>query len=196
MSADTHGQQFIPVLESIPYPKHPLLKAAFKLPIVLWRLGLGGLTGRLFMIMTTIGRKSGQPRRTAIEYHEFNGKTYVLAAWPKSDWYQNLLSDPRVTIQTAHGTQACVARRLTDDGELAQVFEFVEKNPFMRRFWEMLGFNLTREEFLAQKDRFYIITFEPTDQPTPPPLEADLKWLWAVIGISGLIGFLLGRRSR
>lgn len=196
MNQPLAGQQFIPVLESIPYPKHPLLKAVFKFPILLWRLGLGSISGRLFMIMTTTGRKSGKPRRTAIEYHEINGKNYVLAAWPKSDWYQNLLADPRVTIQTARGSQSCVARRLTDDEELGRVFDFVEKNPLMRYFWEMLGFNLTREEFLAQKDRFYLIVFEPTDQPTPPPLEADLKWVWAVIGLSGLAGFFIGRRCK
>ncbi len=196
MNVSESSKQFIPALEAIPYPHHPLLKGIFKLPIWLWRLGLGQAVGRVFMVMTTFGRKSKQPRHTAIEYHEFNGKKYVLAAWPNSDWYRNLMADPRVTIQTAHGTRSCVARRLTEDDELSEVFEFVEKNPLLRRFWQLLGFRMTREEFLANKDRFYLLTFDPTDQPTPTPVEADLKWVWAAIGLSGLAGFYIGRRTR
>lgn len=70
-------------VETMPYPKG-LLKLLFKTPILLYRLGLGVLVGRLFMVMTTTGRKSGQPRRTAIEFHEFEGKPTVRNASPLS----------------------------------------------------------------------------------------------------------------
>ena len=30
---------------------------------------------------------------------------------------------------------------------------------------------------MAQKDRFIILTFDRTDEPTPSPLEADLRWV-------------------
>ena len=52
-----------------PYPDHPILKWTFRLPILFHRLGLGLIVGRLFMILTTIGRKSGLPRHSAIEFH-------------------------------------------------------------------------------------------------------------------------------
>jgi hypothetical protein len=35
------------------------VKWLFQSPILLYRLGLGFLVGRLFMVMTTVGRKSG-----------------------------------------------------------------------------------------------------------------------------------------
>ncbi|MFN3308074.1 MAG: hypothetical protein ACK44E_02605 [Anaerolineales bacterium] len=60
-------------VETLPYPKG-LVKLLFKTPILLYRLGLGVLVGRLFMVLTTTGRKSGVARRTAIEFHEFEGK--------------------------------------------------------------------------------------------------------------------------
>jgi hypothetical protein len=60
-------------VETMPYPKG-LLKWLFKTPTLLYRLGLGVFVGRLFMVMTTIGRKSGQARRTPIEFHEFKGR--------------------------------------------------------------------------------------------------------------------------
>lgn len=87
-------------VETMPYPKG-LLKLLFKTPILLYRLGLGFLIGRLFMIMTTTGRKSGQPRRTAIEFHEFEGKPTVMSGWgTKTDWYRNLEANPPATVQT------------------------------------------------------------------------------------------------
>lgn len=181
------SKQFIPLLESIPYPSHPVMKWLFKTPLLLWRLGLGPLVGRLFMIMTTTGRKSGQPRHTAIEYHTWRGRKYVLAAWPKSDWYRNLQADPRLTIQTAVGAESVIARRLTDEAELADVYEFAAANPLMRRFWQLLGFDLNLESFLAHKEQFHLLTFEPTTEPTPPPLAADLVWVWPVVLVLGLL---------
>jgi len=177
--------------EPFPYPSNPLLRWLFKSPIFLWRLGLGLVVGKLFMIMTTTGRKSGLPRPTAIEFHEYKGRKYVYSAWgDKADWYKNILADPRVTIQTARGTEHVIARRLIADHELAEAFEFVIHNPAMRRWVQTLGFRFGLKEFLAHKDRFYLMTFDPTDEPTPPPLEADLKWVWLVIVASALIGLL------
>lgn len=180
--------QFIPLLEKIPYPEQPWLKTAFKLPMVLYRLGLGSLVGRLFMVITTRGRKSGQPRRTAVEFHIWHGRKFVVAAWQKSDWYRNILADPRVTIQTAAGVEHVIARRLTEDADLEDVYAFAEQNPLMRRIWEAMGFKLTREEFIRNKAHIHVLTFDPTGEPTPPPLESDLEYVW----IAGLVGFSLG----
>lgn len=46
---------------------------------------------------------------------------------------------------------------------------------------KLAGFVMTPEQFIAEKERFTFVTFEPTDQPTPPPLKADLVWVWAVL---------------
>jgi hypothetical protein len=75
----------------LPYPHDPILKWSFRLPILLYRLGLGPIVGRRFMILTTTGRKSGLPRHHAIEFHSFEGRKYVFSAWgDKADWYRNL----------------------------------------------------------------------------------------------------------
>jgi deazaflavin-dependent oxidoreductase (nitroreductase family) len=77
---------------------------------LLWRLGLGPVIGRLFMIMTTTGRVSGLPRRTAIEFHEIDGRPCVLANWPQSNWLRNLAANPILTVQTWRGAQVMRAR--------------------------------------------------------------------------------------
>jgi uncharacterized membrane protein YeiB len=50
-------------VEKLPYPSG-LVKWMYKSRILLYRLGLSFLVGRLFMIMTMVGRKSGQPLRS------------------------------------------------------------------------------------------------------------------------------------
>lgn len=179
----------------LPYPDHPLLKYALKSPILLWRLGFGPIIGKLFLVLTTTGRKSGLPRRTVVEYHHYNGQIFIMAAWPESDWYRNIQNNPRVTVQTAAGVERCTARRITADEELKQVFGFVEKNPLFKSFWEKLGGPETVEDFLAEKDRYHLITFEKTDASTPPPLTTDLVWIWPALLIMGMIGFWIGRQT-
>lgn len=176
----------------IPYPSFPVLKYVFKSPIVLWRLGLGRLAGQHLMLMTIVGRKSGLLRHTVVEYHSYKDRKYVIAAWPKADWYHNLLENPCLTIQTADGSEEVMARRLTTDEELSEAYEVVEHTPLLQKFWQKLGYKLDRSEFLAHKDRFYMFTFDPVYEPTPEPLPATLSWVWGVGLVSGLLGGLVG----
>jgi deazaflavin-dependent oxidoreductase (nitroreductase family) len=197
-SVQNQSQVIQPLLpERLPYPSKPWLKGLFKSPILLYRLGWGPLVGKLFMVMTTTGRKSGQPRRTGIEYHAFRGRKYVMNSYGmRSDWYRNILSNPHVTVQTADGIEHCFARRITSDEELSTAYEFIQSSPMFRLFVEALGFRMNKEEFIAQKDRWCIVTFDPTNEPTPPPLEADLKWVnWVILG-SFILGWIAGKSRR
>jgi deazaflavin-dependent oxidoreductase (nitroreductase family) len=174
-------------VENLPYPKG-MMKWIYKTPILLYRLGLGFLVGRLFMVMTTIGRKSGQIRHTAIEFHEFKGRRYVFSGWgTRTDWFRNMAANPCITIQTWRGAEHVQARRITSDAELAAAFEFAMSNPMMRAVIQSIGFKLTLDEFLAQKERFTFVTFDPTDQPTPEPVKADLAWVWLLILLISLV---------
>lgn len=168
-------------VETLPYPKG-LLKWVFKTPILLYRLGLGFLVGRLFMVLTTTGRKSGKASRTAIEFHEFEGRPTVMSGWgTKTDWYRNLEADPLATVQTWRGARSVRARRITSEEELARAFAWAQSNPTMRRMMQLAGCAMTLEQFLAQRERFTLITFELTEAPTPAPLRADLIWIWGVL---------------
>lgn len=121
------------------------------------------------MILTTTGRKSGLPRRTAIEHHTYQGRKYIMNGYGlRSNWCRNLLADSRVTVQTADGVERCRAHRLTTDEELRQAYGFVESSPAFRWFVKALGFEPTLEQFLAQKDRWWLMTFDPTDEPQHP----------------------------
>ncbi|MEU4245699.1 nitroreductase family deazaflavin-dependent oxidoreductase [Actinoplanes sp. NPDC026619] len=73
----------------------------WRLPILLYRRGLGGLLGRRIMLLTHTGRKTGRPRQAVIEVVEHDGTGYLVASGfgPRADWYRNVMTEPYATIQ-------------------------------------------------------------------------------------------------
>jgi deazaflavin-dependent oxidoreductase (nitroreductase family) len=75
--------------------------------------------GAPMVLLTTTGRKSGQPHTTPLVPLEEDGRTYVFASMggaPKHPaWYFNLQATPRVRVE--HGTEAfeATARVLKGD---------------------------------------------------------------------------------
>ena len=73
--------------------------------------------GTTTLILTTIGRKSGQQRRNALIYQRYGGNYLVVASKGGSDqppaWYLNLLTDPDVRVQVKGDTFAARAREAT-----------------------------------------------------------------------------------
>lgn len=180
------------------YPKTEISKILFKLPVILWRLGLGPLTGKLFMIITNTGRKSGKIYRTPVEYHSLNGIKYAVAAFGvRTQWYRNILANPAVTIQTADGTELMSAVRVTHDEELLAVSElFMRRDPpLMRWYLKSLDVEFSRESILANKEELIFIRFDPSNTPAPRGLEVDLAWIWPVLLIWGLLNRLFRRKK-
>ncbi|MFX0182055.1 MAG: nitroreductase family deazaflavin-dependent oxidoreductase [Candidatus Hodarchaeota archaeon] len=67
------------------------------LTLPLYKIGLLPLLGfgRIFLVLTTIGRKTGRKRKTPLEFRRFNGIPHIFAARGKrADWFQNLKANP------------------------------------------------------------------------------------------------------
>ena len=69
------------------------------------------------LILTTRGRRSGQPRQLPLIYGR-HGDDYVIVAskggWPHDPvWYLNLLADPHVELQVKERRLRAVARAAT-----------------------------------------------------------------------------------
>ena len=180
------------------YPTGGWRKAMFQWPVQLWRLGLGPMIGHQMMLINHTGRKTGQTRRTMTELHVIDGHPYAPSGFGRrSQWYRNIEVDPRVTIQTASGAQSVRAVRVTDDDELLAVLDL--SHPINRlmteKFLDSLDIDPTPEDILAKKERIYYLRFDPTTEPTPPPLPADLVWLWPVGLAVLLIIWLLARNK-
>ncbi len=181
------------------YPSDPWRKVMFKAPITLWRLGLGPVIGKVLLLITHTGRKTGLPRRTMVEYHQLDGKKYAPCAFgPKTDWYKNVAANPYVTIQTADGAQSVKAVRVTEDDELIAVYELFKRRdpPLFHWYLQSLEIQPNHADVLAKKERIYWFRFDPTEQPTPPPLASDLAWVWIPVGLVAITLWWLYRRQR
>ncbi len=89
--------------QSSNYPPKGLLRLAFRVPVYLYRAGLGWLLGGRFVLINHVGRKSGNPYQVVVEVVERDqqsGIVTVAAGYgPQTQWYQNLKAHPETTIQ-------------------------------------------------------------------------------------------------
>jgi len=112
----------------LPYPRG-FGRLLLRLPILLYRLGLGGLVNAgHIMLLGTRGRKSGLPRYTAIEYRTHGSKIYVVSAWgERPNWVQNLQDDPDVLVQQGKRHFGATATLVTNSGEALRVLHLFRR---------------------------------------------------------------------
>jgi deazaflavin-dependent oxidoreductase (nitroreductase family) len=64
--------------------------------------------------ITTGGRKTGQPRRIEIRFHNIEGHLYITGRPPRPrDWYANLLAHPQFTFHLKQSVRANLPARAT-----------------------------------------------------------------------------------
>jgi len=153
-------------------------------PIFAWRFGLGPIVGRYIMIITQINHKTGNPCKSSMEYFEINGIKYIANLFGvQSQWYRNILSNPRVTIQSSDGTEQMIAVPVTQDDEIITIIEWLlNRNPkFIARYMDEFGVQPSRKDILKHKNELIFLRFDPTSEPTPRGLEVDLAWIWPIL---------------
>lgn len=189
----------------LPYPSG-VLRLFLRAPLTAYRLGLGDSMNSLrLMVLTTRGRKSGQPRHTPIEYRRHGRKIYLISGWKgRPDWYQNLMTDPLATVQLGHKIYSALADPVTDPAEALRAINLFRQNAparydavFERLIEEPV--NGRRLPELSQQFTILRLNILP-DDPTLPPVPEDWKWLWPLIllgmvGVVVLIGFSNSGRS-
>lgn len=111
-----------------------VLRSFVKYPTRIYRGRLADmLAARHELLLTTKGRKSGLPRTTPLNFIMVDDAYVVAAGWgTHSDWYQNLLADPEVTVQV--GKRRFAARaQLVKKPEVQ--WELVDQ--LVRRSWHL-----------------------------------------------------------
>lgn len=131
-------------------------KFFFKIPVWFHKMGFGGwerLVGAEWMLITTVGRKSGKPRDTMVDvmdYDKANDTYFVEVAYgSRADWYRNIQANP---LFKAHvGRRKFQARAATlanaDAGEIMVQF-FRRKPAYTRSVMAMVGMKFEGEEEL------------------------------------------------
>ncbi|NKS30262.1 nitroreductase family deazaflavin-dependent oxidoreductase [Rhodococcus hoagii] len=84
-----------------------------------WRVGSAFPWGIPVCLLTTTGRKSGQPRVSPLLFLEDGGRVILVASQgglPKNPmWYLNIRANPEVTIQIKSRIRTMRARVATDE---------------------------------------------------------------------------------
>jgi deazaflavin-dependent oxidoreductase (nitroreductase family) len=143
-----------------------------KLPLLLYRTGLGWLLGHRFMLLTHIGRRSGKVRRTVLAVLSFDPKTreiMALSAWSASEWYKNILAAPALRVETGFTRYTPIHRSLSSE-EIAALFEeYRSKYPMFSRIvcripgWQ---WDSSHKEVLELAKTLRGVAFRPKENET------------------------------
>ena len=107
---------------------------------------------RVVLLLTTIGRKSGLPHVTPLQFEEVDGTYYVASArgW-EADWFKNILASSKVHVQVRDCEFDAIAKPVTDPARIADFIELrLRRHPIMIRLimhlFDGLPLRFTRED--------------------------------------------------
>ena len=162
----------LPVLNQIRFPEPPrgLKSLPWRLPIWIYRGGLGWLFGKKFLLLTHLGRKSAQPRQAVLEIIDHSPSEdlyYVVSGFgTQSQWYQNLLHQPRVQIQVGTKKMPVLAVQLDPVTAGEAIVAYAEKYPANLKFLSrLIGYELehTPTGYRSFGEQIPVIQFSPRD---------------------------------
>ena len=151
-------------------PPTGLSRLFYRSPIWLYRWGLGWLLGKRFLLINHVGRKSGLPRQAVVEvlaYDREQNAHYVAAGFGlTSQWYQNLLVTPEVTIVIGRQQLAVTAVPLTPPEAGAAILDYARRHPTaIKNLARMVGYEVDGTEAdyqaLGEQGLIPVIRFDP-----------------------------------
>ena len=127
--------------------------------VVLRKYGPKFRAYNIVLLLTTIGRKSGLPRVTPLQYEEDQGVYYIGSArGVDADWYRNIQDCPEVEVQVKERRFRALAEPVSDAKRVADYFEIrLRRHPvFVGTLMRLEGLPLRYsradlEAFAAQK---------------------------------------------
>jgi deazaflavin-dependent oxidoreductase (nitroreductase family) len=81
--------------------------------------------------ITTTGRKTGQPRRKEIWFHNLDGRLFITGTPGRRDWYANMLANPDFTFHLKQSVPADLparARPVLDQASRRDIIDRIHQN--------------------------------------------------------------------
>ena len=140
------------------------LKLLFRLPGFLYKLHLGWLLGRRFLLVVHRGRKTGRVHRTVLEvvhYDAYTRESVVVSGWgTRADWYRNIVVSPALEVQTGGRSFVPEQRVLNADEAAAVLTRFRGDHPREARIFSRM-FGVPEEQVGSLAATLPIISFRP-----------------------------------
>lgn len=131
------------------------LRFLLRAPILIYRLKLGWLLGQRFLLLAHTGRKSGKPRNTVLEVLRFDTVSHrcvIASGWgTRSQWYRNVLNDPRVRYTVGLNTHAGRAAPLPLERAVEELQDYARRHPAALRKLTQL---MIGETYVGSPDQY------------------------------------------
>jgi deazaflavin-dependent oxidoreductase (nitroreductase family) len=169
----------------------PYLKDMFKslnrwFMIPVNRAGFGAWVstpiGGYMALLRVRGRKSGVMRETPLNYLVAEGAIWVMAGFgPRTEWYRNVLADPRVEAWLPTGHHAGTATEELDPAVRARILPPLLRSTGLPAF--LAGTNpwtASDEDIVRTTGWSPLIRIEPDDGPLEPGPDdpGGHAWIW------------------
>lgn len=111
------------------------------------RIGIGN-----FVVLTTTGRKSGQPRQVTVAPIEDEDGEYLVSPYGESGWVLNARANPAALVERGGSVEAVRLVEVTGEKPLL-VKRYHGREAFARRFMDVPGRG-DLDDFAAVAERF------------------------------------------
>lgn len=108
--------------------------------------------------ITTFGRRTGQPRRIEIWYHNLDGHIYITGLPGRRDWYANLLNNPMLTFHLKQGIQADLVARAMP------IVDAAERRGILTRILPRIG-RIDELEVWVERSPLIEVVFDTETEP-------------------------------
>jgi deazaflavin-dependent oxidoreductase (nitroreductase family) len=141
------------------------MKNIQKIHRLLYAVGLGPIVGRIILLLTTTGRRSGKKRVTPLQYEKIGTDYYLGAARGlNADWVRNIQSNAQVEIRVGGKHFLGAAEIVAESSRFADFLEVrLERHPRMVGLIMEKAHGLPRRpsreqlEKLAEKEALVIV---------------------------------------
>ncbi len=148
----------------------PFFRLVFKGPLVFYKFGLGSIIGKQFLILSTIGRKSGKIFHTSLGYtYDLEADVYqVMAGWGgKTDWYRNARVQPNVYLRVGKLKTPAFAEPVSDVCVAEHLRKITERDPGAMKMWSRwadMPVEDIQNDFSAIAPKFPMLNLHPLAQ--------------------------------
>ncbi len=165
--------------------------------VPMFRLGFGPFFGNPFsgyiMVLKAVGRKTGKVRYAPVNYAIHKGDIYCISGGRQSsDWYRNLLANPRIEVLLPAGPVFASVEEIADAPERLIIIRQVLKNAGFAGFFEGYNpYNISEIELAAKTSDLPLLRLRPIGIANGACDPGGWAWVWVFISMLAVVWILL-----